>query len=115
MTNLQDKIWYACYSSNILEERFICYIKGGQPKGVQTKYEGCTDKTLPTDNEDFIYVPNYILLKSRAIGTMEALPLLGLHLNRKPRQLKNISNNKRTTHLHSKTRDKDKNRIDDRL
>lgn len=53
MTNLQDKIWYACYGSNILEERFNCYIKGGQPKGAQTKYEGCTDKTLPTDNEDF--------------------------------------------------------------
>ena len=53
MTNLQDKIWYACYGSNILEERFICYIKGGQPKGAQTKYEGCTDKTLPADNEDF--------------------------------------------------------------
>lgn len=53
MTNLQDKIWYACYGSNILEERFICYIKGGQPKGARTKYEGCTDKTLPADNEDF--------------------------------------------------------------
>jgi hypothetical protein len=53
MNNLQDKIWYACYGSNILEERFICYIKGGQPKGAQTKYEGCTDKTLPSDNEDF--------------------------------------------------------------
>lgn len=53
MTNLQDKIWYACYGSNILEDRFLCYIRGGQPKGAQTKYEGCTDKTLPADNEDF--------------------------------------------------------------
>jgi len=53
MNNLQDKIWYACYGSNILEERIICYIKGGQPKGAQTKYKGCADKTLPSDNEDF--------------------------------------------------------------
>lgn len=53
MKNLQDKIWYACYGSNILEERFICYIKGGRPKGAQTEYKGCTDKTLPSDNEDF--------------------------------------------------------------
>jgi len=53
MTKLQDKIWYACYGSNLLEERFICYIKGGQPKGAQKTYEGCRDKTLPADNEDF--------------------------------------------------------------
>lgn len=53
MTNLQDKIWYGCYGSNILEERFLCYIKGGQPQGAKTIYEGCRDKTLPADNEDF--------------------------------------------------------------
>ncbi len=53
MTNLKDKVWYACYGSNMLEERFLCYIRGGQPKGANTNYEGCRDKTLPTDNEDF--------------------------------------------------------------
>lgn len=53
MTNRQDKVWYACYGSNILEERFLCYIKGGQPKGAKTNYEGCRDKSLPKDNEDF--------------------------------------------------------------
>ncbi|WP_026969809.1 hypothetical protein [Algoriphagus terrigena] len=53
MTNLQDKVWYACYGSNLLEERFLCYIKGGQPKGAMTTYVGCTDKAIPTDNEDF--------------------------------------------------------------
>jgi len=53
MTNLQDKVWYACYGSNILEERFLCYIRGGQPKGAMTTYEGCSDKTLPAVKEDF--------------------------------------------------------------
>lgn len=53
MTNLQDKVWYACYGSNLLEDRFHCYIKGGQPKGAMTTYEGCKDKTIPLDNEDF--------------------------------------------------------------
>jgi hypothetical protein len=53
MTNLQDKVWYASYGSNILEERFLCYIKGGQPKGARATYKGCSDKTLPEDNEDF--------------------------------------------------------------
>jgi hypothetical protein len=53
MTNLQDKVWYACYGSNILEENFLCYIKGGQPKGAKRIYEGCKDNTLPADYEDF--------------------------------------------------------------
>jgi hypothetical protein len=53
MTNLQDKVWYASYGSNILEERFLCYIRGGKPKGAKTNYEGCRDKTLPADKEDF--------------------------------------------------------------
>lgn len=53
MVNYEDKVWYACYGSNILEERFLCYIKGGQPNGAATNYDGCTDKTLPTDNQDF--------------------------------------------------------------
>jgi hypothetical protein len=29
--NSQDQIWYACYGSNILQERFLCYIQGGDP------------------------------------------------------------------------------------
>jgi hypothetical protein len=55
MTNLQDKIWYACYGSNILEERFLCYIKGGKPKGAKTTYDGCNDKSLPKENEVFYF------------------------------------------------------------
>jgi hypothetical protein len=53
MTNFQDKVWYACYGSNMLQERFLYYIIGGKHKGAKTTYEGCNDKTLPVDNEDF--------------------------------------------------------------
>jgi hypothetical protein len=53
MTDLKDKVWYACYGSNMLEERFLCYIKGGQPKGATTNYIGCSDKTFPTESEEF--------------------------------------------------------------
>lgn len=53
MTDIHDKVWYACYGSNILEERFLCYIKGGQPIGAATKYKGCRDTRLPTDSEEF--------------------------------------------------------------
>ncbi len=53
MQNTQDKIWYASYGSNILEDRFLCYIKGGKPNGSSKEYTGCRDKTPPTENEDF--------------------------------------------------------------
>lgn len=44
----ERKVWYACYGSNLLEERFRCYISGGQPKGANRLYPGCTNKTFPT-------------------------------------------------------------------
>lgn len=56
MTNLNEKVWYACYGSNMLQERFLCYIKGGQPAGANTSYNGCNDKTLPIDSEQ-MYIP----------------------------------------------------------
>jgi hypothetical protein len=34
-----------------LEERFLCYIKGGQPNGSKTTHTGCNDKSLPGRNE----------------------------------------------------------------
>ena len=40
-----DKVWYASYGSNLSEERFLCYVKGGvAPNG--RPYTGCSDKTL---------------------------------------------------------------------
>lgn len=55
MTERQDKVWYACYGSNLLEERFLCYIQGGQPKGANTIYNGCIDKSSPVNKEE-IYI-----------------------------------------------------------
>lgn len=40
-------IWYACYGSNLLEERFTCYISGGRPEGSFRTYTGCTNRSLP--------------------------------------------------------------------
>lgn len=37
-------VWYACYGSNLLEERFQCYISGGQPKNAKRIYPGCSDR-----------------------------------------------------------------------
>lgn len=67
MTELQDKVWYACYGSNMLEERFLCYIKGGQPKGATTNYKGCTDKTLPTESEE-LYICSDLYFAKQSIN-----------------------------------------------
>lgn len=52
----QKLVWYATYGSNINQERFYCYIRGGQPEGAAKNYLGCSDTTLPLENEEF-YIP----------------------------------------------------------
>ena len=42
-----NAVWYACYGSNIREERFLCYINGGTPPGALRNFVGCSDKTKP--------------------------------------------------------------------
>ena len=51
---LPKEIWYACYGSNIREERFMCYINGGTPPGAFMNFEGCSDKTKPKASGKFI-------------------------------------------------------------
>lgn len=50
-----DLVWYASYGSNLLEDRFLCYIKGGKATGSTKPNLGCRDKTPPRDNEE-IYI-----------------------------------------------------------
>lgn len=52
MNKPEDYIWYASYGSNLLEERFHCYIQGGKPKGSTKQYKGCKNKNLPIDSEE---------------------------------------------------------------
>lgn len=55
MSKSKEYIWYASYGSNLNEERFLCYIKGGQAKGSSKLLTGCNDKTHPIDNDE-IYI-----------------------------------------------------------
>lgn len=48
------KIWYACYGSNLREERFMCYISGGTPAGAHKNFTGCADKTAPEASAGFV-------------------------------------------------------------
>ncbi len=43
----KDYVWYACYGSNLSDQRFKCYLKGGKPEGAKGYYEGSRDQTPP--------------------------------------------------------------------
>lgn len=40
-----DPVWYVAYGSNLLAERFVCYLVGGRPHGANRTYDGCRDRT----------------------------------------------------------------------
>ncbi|MFZ0489684.1 MAG: hypothetical protein WBV47_03815 [Salegentibacter sp.] len=42
----KNMVWYACYGSNLLKERFQCYISGGRPKNAKRVYPGCSDRNF---------------------------------------------------------------------
>jgi hypothetical protein len=49
-----DMIWYAAYGSNLKKDRFLCYIRGGQPEGRSEPQIGMEDKSLPKKDVPFI-------------------------------------------------------------
>lgn len=51
---MERYVWYACYGSNLNYDRFICYIKGGKPKGAKRKNRGCmSNKKTPKRTDSF--------------------------------------------------------------
>jgi len=54
MNNKRDYIWYVAYGSNLSEERFLCYIKGGKTATCLRVSKGCTDPSLPIENRPAI-------------------------------------------------------------
>jgi len=67
MNSENNKIWYASYGSNLQMERFLCYIRGGQPEGRLDVYKGCRDKTLPEDNEE-LYINSQLYFAKKSKG-----------------------------------------------
>ena len=45
-----NKVWYACYGSNISFDRFRYYITGGTYPLTGKEHKFCSDKTLPTES-----------------------------------------------------------------
>ncbi len=60
----EDLVWYACYGSNLHQERFMCYIEGGIPEGSTKDHSGCSDRTPPRDDRSII-LPYGLLFSMR--------------------------------------------------
>ena len=57
---MEDYVWYFAYGSNIMKERFLCYITGDSFKWRSgDSGDGCTNKDLPQDSKE--YKINYTL------------------------------------------------------
>lgn len=55
-----SKVWYVSYGSNMSYDRFMYYIRGGQPTGAKKSYKGCRNQTPPSEKIQHV-LPNYEL------------------------------------------------------
>jgi len=46
-TDKNNYVWYVCYGSNMLRERFLCYIKGGRYREFNRPLTPCSDTSEP--------------------------------------------------------------------
>lgn len=44
------QVWYVAYGSNLSQERFCYYLRGGRPDGNDRDYPGCRDTSEPMDS-----------------------------------------------------------------
>eukprot|EP00850_Spirogloea_muscicola_P014760 SM000108S14204 [mRNA] locus=s108:96728:100853:- [translate_table: standard] len=63
-----NRVWYASYGSNMWEERFLCYIRGGQVAGMAQPCVGCQDKSPPAAS-GWIQVPHRMFFGHRKTAT----------------------------------------------
>lgn len=83
-----DYIWYVGYGSNLSEQRFLCYIKGGTSCFGKKKNDGCKkDPTLPAENKSIIiHYPLYFALPNNLKQTSNwgrgGVAFIGHHENK---------------------------------
>ncbi|MEH7385836.1 hypothetical protein V7147_10550 [Bacillus sp. JJ1521] len=67
---MKQYVWYASYGSNINRDRFLCYLKGGRPKGSNETEVGCKDPSSPI-NEGMFTIP-YPLYFAKEAGRWDS-------------------------------------------
>jgi hypothetical protein len=53
MMEKKDLVWYVSYGSNMLYERFMCYINGGKFDDKGRNHKKCKDTTPPIDKMNY--------------------------------------------------------------
>nr|WP_209481445.1 hypothetical protein [Virgibacillus litoralis] len=72
-------VWYASYGSNLSRDRFLCYIKGGKPKGSEKVEVGCKDKSLPIKETTYIMRYPLYFAKSSSRWQNKGVAFIGLN------------------------------------
>ncbi|NHC41485.1 hypothetical protein G6549_16110 [Bacillus sp. MM2020_1] len=85
MNEDQSYVWYASYGSNINADRFLCYIKGGQPEGSSQVEIGCKDASLPVDESTFTIDRPLYFAKEAARWEAQGVAFIGLHEDKENR------------------------------
>ena len=79
MDRKKEYVWYASYGSNINVDRFLCYIKGGQPIGSSEVELGCRDSSLPVEESTFIIDKPLYFAKKAAKWNSQGVGFIGHH------------------------------------
>ena len=74
-------IWYASYGSNLLRERFMCYLQGGRPEGAARTYPGARDRSEPLDSVPLL-LPGGVYFATRSLVWGGGRALYDPHLPR---------------------------------
>lgn len=76
-------VWYASYGSNLSRDRFLCYIKGGKPRGSEKVEVGCKDKSLPIKETTYIMRYPLYFAKSSERWQNKGVAFIGLNKDEK--------------------------------
>ena len=69
-SNSQESVWYVGYGTNLSEQRFLCYIRGGMPIFGMKRNNGCRNRDYPLDSRACkIPYPLYFALPDGIRGT----------------------------------------------
>ena len=90
-----EHVWYACYGSNLREQRFNCYLVGGQPEGATFTQPGARDNTAPV-MDDLFFSDDWQLTFARQSSSWEGKAVAFLAKSQKGVELENTSSIKTT-------------------
>ena len=77
MVIISGLVWYVAYGSNLDCNRFMCYIRGGTPKGSSKREIGCRDKGDPLDSQPY-QIPYKLYFAKSSLRWNGGIAFIGL-------------------------------------